>query len=797
VRWNGTDHPIDFGTNTFVASAQDRSHAGTAEVTVYDPTTGLESNPLPVWIPFATACTDMAWNPVNRRLYLSTATSVILLNPDTGDAEATIPVDIPIGRLTVSPDGGYLFATSPASPALRRYQILKAAPWLANPVDTSIPGIIDFAPVPGSPGAVAVYAYSGASYELAIYDGSAKRPATVRMPPANTGTAQRALQFSDDGKTLYYVFGYSGVSLVSAPVTGSGLGPAVANTSANAPDGSTPARYFQGRIYTSSGAVFDAATMARVGAVPVSSYALPLVTPTALIMLDTMSQYFCSLQAFDPATLVPLWEEHTQLGCDTNPFPYSAFFDVGGGQIAFRMTKAYLVKKPAPAPQFSIQLVNSAFQATLELGPQWSPDNEVAVLTNQTGVPVTAILLPDQRTGLALGPSYEDNRYWLFSAPGSFDFEPTTTPAPGDTFTGRVALVISNTANPPVLATYRVQFVNPYRLQASASSLSFTWRTGDPLPAAQSFALTKQGKPLPATFVGSPFPSWLTVQNGANGPPETITVGVQPAALAPGTYSGAVKMGYYGTSAGTVTVPVTLTVVGTGPPSIASVLDAESANSTVVPGEWVAIYGANLAGTSRTWGSSDFEPGGSLPTQLDGVSVQFGGVPAAVYFVSPSQIDVQVPSGLSGSVPVIVSLRGAAGAPFTVNVGTHAPSLFVYTAGPNVYPAATHADGRLIGDPAIQPGSSKAQPGESITLYVNGLAPSQGGMLITAPVPYTDPVSVTLGGRNAGVSFAGLVAPGLFQLNVQVPPDIATGDYPLTVTAAGQPSPGRVILPIQ
>ena len=179
MRWNGTDHPIDFGTNTFVASAQDRSHAGTAEVTVYDPTTGLESNPLPVWIPFATACTDMAWNPVNRRLYLSTATSVILLNPDTGDAEATIPVDIPIARLTVSPDGGYLFATSPASPTLRRYQILKAAPWLANPVDISIPGIIDFASVPDRPGSVAVYAYSGVSYELAIYDGSVKRPATV------------------------------------------------------------------------------------------------------------------------------------------------------------------------------------------------------------------------------------------------------------------------------------------------------------------------------------------------------------------------------------------------------------------------------------------------------------------------------------------------------------------------------------------------------------------------------------------------------------------------------------------
>ena len=152
------------------------------------------------------------------------------------------------------------------------------------------------------------------------------------------------------------------------------------------------------------------------------------------------------------------------------------------------------------------------------------------MLTKQTGVPVRAILLPDQPTGLTLAASYEGNRYWLFQRPGYFDFEPANVPAPGDSYTGRVALPISNTANPPVMAPYRVQFVNPYPLQASVSSLSFTWRIGDPLPAAQSFTLTKQGKPLLITFVGSPFPSWLTVQNGDNGPPETITVGVQPAA---------------------------------------------------------------------------------------------------------------------------------------------------------------------------------------------------------------------------------------------------------------------------
>jgi uncharacterized protein (TIGR03437 family) len=64
-------------------------------------------------------------------------------------------------------------------------------------------------------------------------------------------------------------------------------------------------------------------------------------------------------------------------------------------------------------------------------------------------------------------------------------------------------------------------------------------------------------------------------------------------------------------------------------------------------------------------------------------------------------------------------------------------------------------------------------------------------------VPYTDPVTVTVGAKSATVGFAGLVGPGQFQLNIQVPPDITTGDYPITVTAGGQVSPGRVILPIQ
>jgi uncharacterized protein (TIGR03437 family) len=227
------------------------------------------------------------------------------------------------------------------------------------------------------------------------------------------------------------------------------------------------------------------------------------------------------------------------------------------------------------------------------------------------------------------------------------------------------------------------------------------------------------------------------------------------------------------------------------------VQDAESANPAVVPGEWVAIYGTNLSASTRTWRSSDFGAGNALPVSLDGASVQFGGAAAAVYYISPTQIDVQVPGGVSGNVPVTVTADGVASAPIMVSIVQHAPSFFVYGAGSSTYPAATHADGTLIGEPAVQPGATKAKPGESIVLYVNGLTASPGGTAIAVPVPYTDPVTVTIGTKSAAVSFAGLVAAGQFQVNVVVPPDLATGNYPIVVTAAGQSSPGTVILPIQ
>jgi uncharacterized protein (TIGR03437 family) len=238
----------------------------------------------------------------------------------------------------------------------------------------------------------------------------------------------------------------------------------------------------------------------------------------------------------------------------------------------------------------------------------------------------------------------------------------------------------------------------------------------------------------------------------------------------------------------------------TAEPVISGVQDAESARTSIVPGEWVAIYGQNLAGITRTWTASDFDGTNNLPTSLSGVSVRFNGIPAAIYYISPNLLDVQAPSGISGDTPVTVSDNGAVSAPFVVTVVPSAPSLFYYVAGSDFYPAATHADGTLIGDPALTPGSSNASPGETIVLYVNGLAASPGGIIISTPEEYSMGVAVTIGATSpTAIPYAGLVAAGEYQINVTLPGTLAPGKYPIAVSTpqSGVVTPLQVILPVQ
>ena len=126
-----------------------------------------------------------------------------------------------------------------------------------------------------------------------------------------------------------------------------------------------------------------------------------------------------------------------------------------------------------------------------------------------------------------------------------------------------------------------------------------------------------------------------------------------------------------------------------------------------------------------------------------------------------------------------------------------APALFTYQAGTTTYPAAVFLNSQIVGDPALS-GTvvSKAHAGDTILLFATGLAPSTAGTIIQSPVVVPSPVTVTIGGQQASVGFAGLVASGEFQINVVVP-DLPAGEYAVTVQVNGQASQSGVVIPVQ
>ncbi len=231
-------------------------------------------------------------------------------------------------------------------------------------------------------------------------------------------------------------------------------------------------------------------------------------------------------------------------------------------------------------------------------------------------------------------------------------------------------------------------------------------------------------------------------------------------------------------------------------PMITGIVNGASFQSGIVPGSWVTITGQNLSGLSRTWGTSDFGADPLLPVSLSGVRVTFDGKPAAVYYVSPTQLNVQAPAGLSGTVSVQTQYFGTSNA-FPVTIAQNAPALFTYHTGSRVYPAAVYNGTiMLVGDPSVSGSTVRAaQPGDIVSLYATGIEPSPAGTVLSAPVSVQSTISATIGSQVATVLGAALVYPGEFQINIAVP-TLSAGEYPLQVSVGNQSSQSGVVLPV-
>jgi uncharacterized protein (TIGR03118 family) len=199
----------------------------------------------------------------------------------------------------------------------------------------------------------------------------------------------------------------------------------------------------------------------------------------------------------------------------------------------------------------------------------------------------------------------------------------------------------------------------------------------------------------------------------------------------------------------------------------------------LAPNTWMTITGTGLSTTTGTWQVT----GSTLPTEVNGVGVKINGVAVPVEFVSNTQINFLVPSDVSpGTAQIQTTNNGLTSAALTVDVNPLSPGFFTIgtnaTSG-NIYIAAEHVNGTLIGPAATIKTATPAAPGETVVLFGTGFGPT-----LSSDVLSVTP-TIVIDGIAAEVTFAGVIGPGLDQFNVVVPSNVTPGQDVLVVGLSG------------
>ena len=210
----------------------------------------------------------------------------------------------------------------------------------------------------------------------------------------------------------------------------------------------------------------------------------------------------------------------------------------------------------------------------------------------------------------------------------------------------------------------------------------------------------------------------------------------------------------------------------------------------VSPGTILQLYGSNLAAQPV---NASMVP---LTTTLGQTSVTIGGIPAPLYYVSPTQINAQAPYELvvGKQYQVVVHVNGALTAPGSIAIAAADPGI---AALPNGQIIAQHLDGSLVSE------SAPAVPGDYVVFYLAGLGATDVAVATGAAAPAGPlahpvlPPILTLNSAVQPYQFAGLTPglAGLYQIDFLVPAGTPDGDLQLIVSQSGTAS-NAVILPV-
>ena len=225
---------------------------------------------------------------------------------------------------------------------------------------------------------------------------------------------------------------------------------------------------------------------------------------------------------------------------------------------------------------------------------------------------------------------------------------------------------------------------------------------------------------------------------------------------------------------------------------------------TIEPGEWATIFGTNLASGTATWT-------GNFPPSLGGTSVTIGGKAAYLSYVSPGQIDLQVPGiTATGAVPVVVTTaNGSATANATLSSfspsfflldSKHVAGIILRSNGSGAYGGGSYdivgPTGTSLGYPTVA-----AKAGDIVEIFGTGFGPTNPAVAPGAPfsgaAATTNSVTLKINNVSVTPSFAGLSGAGLYQLNLTVPSGLGAGDVPLLAAVGGVGTPSGAVISLQ
>ncbi|MGE5487316.1 MAG: hypothetical protein ACM3ZB_05790 [bacterium] len=224
---------------------------------------------------------------------------------------------------------------------------------------------------------------------------------------------------------------------------------------------------------------------------------------------------------------------------------------------------------------------------------------------------------------------------------------------------------------------------------------------------------------------------------------------------------------------------------GPNAPRVRTAVNSADFSTAVAPGGLISIFGDNLSSVTA---SASQTP---LPTLLGDTCITINDQLAPLLFVSPNQINAQLPFEVEGTASLVLHGPAAASSPFEFQTQTVAPALFntAVEGWPQDFPVVyRRANNQIVTL------SNPIHPDDWLDIYCTGLGPVSPAVA-TGAAGLADPLSValwrpvvTLGGTTVPVLFAGLEpgSPGVYRISIKAPLRGRTGmEVPLTITQGG------------